>query len=131
MGVPRYFTNTEHFFAWLKLLMNLFSKDIPIPNDIPKSEIYPNSAWLKAQKRCVQICYKLIIMRSSSNQTEVTQNFVQEFLNKYAIPIQDAILQKLSILQHNNGYLPPRVIAYSFLYLNESYVTHLKKNMKK
>ena len=101
--------------------MNVYSRDVPVAQNVQESEIYHSNPWWKAQKWCIQICHKLIAIRARNDDTGSTEQFLREFLAKYAVPIQEAILVRLGKLQGGKGYIPPRIVAYSFLYLTEAF----------
>ena len=98
--------------------MVLYSKSVPVPAQMARTEIYQSNPWWKAKKWSIQICNRLIRQRPDGVDTE---NFLKNFYNQVAVPIQESILKELSVIQNGGGYLPPRVITYSLLFLNKAY----------
>ena len=64
--------------------MVLYSKNIPIPENIPQSEIYESNTWWKAKKWSVFICYEIISQRPD---TVEEGEFMKAFQNQLAVPI--------------------------------------------
>ena len=99
--------------------MVLYSKNIPIPENIPQSEIYESNTWWKAKKWSVFICYEIISQRPD---TVEEGEFMKAFQNQLAVPILETILKELTKIEGGQGYLPPRVISNSIRYLGKWYV---------
>ena|SRR3990167_80536 len=103
----------------MNLLIGLFTKTVTIENmpasitDLPK-----NPKWL-VKKWTIQIFHRIFSLYSelSKKPSNHDVQFQKQFLNFYAVNIQNAILAQLSILRSSSGYLPPKVISFSFHFL--------------
>ena len=96
--------------------MALLAKAVAPTPGLSGGEIYKSNPWWKAKKWSIQICDKLI--RTIEDDDE-TIRFTTSFKDKYSVPVQDVILKELAHLS-TGAYLPPRVIAYGFMFLTKS-----------